>query len=182
MQATTPQPQMYEYDCKCDTYQGCSSEDGTYTNMISQPTSATGEQLTSELVAECTTKCNSECDTSTFVDRNGISVNSIEEALGVANEKIKPWERWGFFGPPIRLSKQDSVATFSVLAVYLLLGVWAASKSWKFNTRIGKINPLHKTSVVGKIVYSLVALFFGPLYILCAEVSQRSTLLTLLEG
>ena len=174
-------PQKWKYDCGCKQFEGCTASDNMYRDQESSPTLATGSTLAVELDAQCTATCQRECKNSTFADRNGISVHSVEEALGVAQQKIKPWERWGFFGPPIQISKQDSVAAFFVLSLYLCLGLWAAAKSWSFNTHIGKVNALYKTSAFAKIVYSLVALFFGPLYLLAAEVSQRTNLLRLIE-
>ena len=173
------QAQTWKYDCACKQFTGCTASDNVYQEQAT--THATGAALEQELAAQCTATCQRECTNSTFAERNGISVHSLEEALGVAQEKVKPWERWGFFGPPIHISKQDSVAAFFVLSLYLVLGVWAAWKSWSFNTQIGKVNALYKTSMLAKLFYSLVALFFGPLYLLAAEVSQRTHLLRLIE-
>ena len=142
-----------------------------------------------ELQAACNTQCEEACGApAPATTRAPLAIShkmdkeTFYTIMGWDSDTVHPWQRWGLVGPQMTPpAGSDLLAYIIVLLVFVILGVWAAVRSWKFNSR-GVYNgvkngyvrpPTKNVHPVTKFVYAVVAFYFGPIYLLIEAISDR---------
>ena len=92
---------------------------------------------------------------------------------------IATFSRWALVGPSLHpAGGHPNSDWIFVTIIFVVLGAWAASISWNYNSTYytffeGGVVPVARYSWLRKTVYAIVAFYFGPIYILVAMVSDR---------
>ena len=89
------------------------------------------------------------------------------------------WDRWGFVGPSMHPPDGHTTSNWIFeTIIFIVLGAWAASVSWNYNSTYYSFNeggstPIAKYSWWLKTVYAIFAFYFGPIYLLLVMISDR---------
>ena len=179
--------QLVNYDCTCEEpyYQNCTDSQGQY------QVRGTSEKDATQI---CTRICKESCETKTsnLAFRTGMNKETFYAAMGWEDkDKVEPWERWGLVGPEIVPKRDISTWYVIVLIVFIALGGWAASVSWRYNSQRtwGKpisverrVNhPPHRINPFMRCIHALFAFYFGPIYLFMVQISDRKFLLHTLQ-
>ena len=170
------------YSCQCPQpyYTECTDAQGRYQVRA---------QNIQDAKAACTNVCEESCVMSqtNLAHRLGMNKKTFYNAMGWSSDRIEPWERWGLIGPEIA-PRSDNISTWYiiVLIVFIALGGWAATVSWRYNSMRmhGKENisitnprvprPRHRVNPFMKCIHAIFAFYFGPIYLLMVQISDRT--------
>ena len=110
--------------------------------------------------------------------------------MGWDSDTVQPWQRWGLVGPQMTPpAGADLLPYIIVLLIFVILGVWAAARSWKYNNRMvyngvfkNRVLPPSKpVNTFARCIYAVVAFYFGPIYLLIEAISDRQMIFKLLQ-
>ena len=158
-----------------------------------------------ELQATCNTQCEEVCGApATRAPLAAITHKMDKETfyqiMGWESDTVHPWQRWGLVGPQITPpAGADLLPYVIVLLVFVILGILAARRSLKFNSRMAYTGetgvfkdtvtrnmvtlPVGKpVNSFAKCIYAVVAFYFGPIYLLLDAISGRESFFKLLQA
>ena len=113
--------------------------------------------------------------------------------MGWEDDEIQPWERWGLVGPTLKPpSSESDILTYIIISIiFIVLGALAVRKSWRYNSHLAYATPpvidgmVRKPKkvvhLVTKIIYAVVAFYFGPIYLLIEAISDRDALSKIMQ-
>ena len=122
-----------------------------------------------------------------------MSKEAFYAAMGWKPDTVHPWQRWGLVGPEFTppANSDDTAAYVVVLLVFILLGLWAAVRSWRYNSapvfnrpaqfQGQTLKPLPRVGGFARAIYAVVAFYFGPIYLLVEYISDRNMFLGALQ-